>query len=169
MMYCIIYVLFLVFVWCPCMLAINGSVPYNGGLLPDIILLTLCYCHRGTCSNAMKMFCLCSLWSHLNVLTFPPLTVLNASSVVRRSWLAASSPDSEANDGSTSSRGVWQKIVKQWVYFIVILTQTRMLRAHYRETPKLQAGRSKKRKGDGSKEGRNEEKERKWTRVFQTT
>ena len=28
--------------WCPCM-AINVSVPYNGGFLPDIILLTLCY------------------------------------------------------------------------------------------------------------------------------
>ena len=28
-----------VFVWCPCM-AINISVQYSGGLLPDIILLT---------------------------------------------------------------------------------------------------------------------------------
>ena len=27
--------------WCPCM-AINVSVQYNGGLLPEIILLTLC-------------------------------------------------------------------------------------------------------------------------------
>ena len=36
-----------------------------------------------------------------------------------------------------------------------------MLRAHYRETPKLQAGRSKKGKDNGSKEGRKEEKERK--------
>ena len=27
------------FVWCPCM-AVNASVQYNGGLLPDIILLT---------------------------------------------------------------------------------------------------------------------------------
>ena len=36
-----------------------------------------------------------------------------------------------------------------------------MLRAHYRETPKLQAGRSKKRKDNGSKERRKEEKERK--------
>ena len=27
------------FFWCPCM-AINVSVQYNGGLLPDIILLT---------------------------------------------------------------------------------------------------------------------------------
>ena len=32
---------------CPCM-AINVNVQYNGGLLPDIILLTQCYLHRGT-------------------------------------------------------------------------------------------------------------------------
>ena len=36
-----------VFVWCPCM-AINISVQYNSGLLPDIIRLTQCYYHRGT-------------------------------------------------------------------------------------------------------------------------
>ena len=34
----------------------NVSVQYNGGLLPDIILLTKCYYHRGTRSNAMKKF-----------------------------------------------------------------------------------------------------------------
>ena len=34
------------FCWCPCM-AINVSVQYDGGLLPDIILLTQCYYHRG--------------------------------------------------------------------------------------------------------------------------
>ena len=28
-------------------MAINVSVQYNGGLLPDIILLTQCYYHRG--------------------------------------------------------------------------------------------------------------------------
>ena len=39
MMYYIFSVLFLPFVWCPCM-AINVSVQYNGGFLPDIILLT---------------------------------------------------------------------------------------------------------------------------------
>ena len=41
-------VLFLLFFWCPCM-AINVSVQYDGGLLPDIILLTQCYLffHRG--------------------------------------------------------------------------------------------------------------------------
>ena len=36
-----------------------------------------------------------------------------------------------------------------------------MLRAHYRETPKLQAARSKKGKDNGSKAWKNEEKERK--------
>ena len=45
---------------CPCM-AINVNVQYNGGLLPDIILLTQCYLHRGTCLTAMKRFCICSL------------------------------------------------------------------------------------------------------------
>ena len=29
-------------------MAINVSVPYNGGLLPDIMLLIQCYFHRGT-------------------------------------------------------------------------------------------------------------------------
>ena len=39
MVYYIVSVLFLLFFWCPCM-AINVSVQYNGGLLPDIVLLT---------------------------------------------------------------------------------------------------------------------------------
>ena len=59
---------FLVYITC---MAINVSVQYNGGLLPDIMLLTQCYYHRGTRLNAMKRFGLCSLCSHLNVLTFP--------------------------------------------------------------------------------------------------
>ena len=60
--YCIVSVLFLFFVWCPCM-AIDVSVPYNGGLLPDILLLTQCYYyyHRGTRVDATKKFCLCSV------------------------------------------------------------------------------------------------------------
>ena len=78
-LYCFCFFLFLVvvvcttiflfvkvsFTWCPCV-AINVvvSVQYNGGLLPDIILLTQCYYHRGTLLNAMKRFCLCSLLSH---------------------------------------------------------------------------------------------------------
>ena len=45
------------FFWCPCM-AVNVSVQYNGGLLPDNILLTQCYYQRGTRLNVMKMFCL---------------------------------------------------------------------------------------------------------------
>ena len=55
-------------------MAINVSVQYNGGLLPDIILLTQGYYHhRGTRLDAMKSFCICSLLSHLlSVLTFFP-------------------------------------------------------------------------------------------------
>ena len=33
-------------------MAINVSVQYNGGLLPDIIVLTQGYYHRGTRFNA---------------------------------------------------------------------------------------------------------------------
>ena len=55
-------------------MAINVSVQYNGGLPPDIILLTQCYYPRGTRLYGMKRFCICSLRSHLNVLTFSPLT-----------------------------------------------------------------------------------------------
>ena len=55
-------------------MAINVSVQYNGGLLPDIILFTQCHFHWGIRLNAMKRFCLCSLRCHLNVLTFFPLT-----------------------------------------------------------------------------------------------
>ena len=41
-------------------MAINVSVQHNGGLLPDIMLLTLCYYHnnRGTRLNDMKRFCI---------------------------------------------------------------------------------------------------------------
>ena len=39
MLYYIVTMLFLLFVWYPCMAIINNvSVQYNGGLLPDIIL-----------------------------------------------------------------------------------------------------------------------------------
>ena len=50
----------------------ESSVTYDilRRLLPDIILLTQCYFQRGTRLNAMERFCICSLWSHLNVLTF---------------------------------------------------------------------------------------------------
>ena len=39
----------------------NVNVQYDGGFLPDIILWTQCYLHRGTCLNAMKRFCICSI------------------------------------------------------------------------------------------------------------
>ena len=55
MVYYVVSVLFLMFFWCPC-IAINVNVQYNGGLLPDVILLTQCYFHRGTRLNAMKRF-----------------------------------------------------------------------------------------------------------------
>ena len=42
-------------------MANNVSVQYNGGFVPDIILLTQFYYHRGTRFNAMKRFCICSL------------------------------------------------------------------------------------------------------------
>ena len=38
-------------------MAINISVQYDGGLLPDIIRLTQCYNHWGTRLDGMKMFC----------------------------------------------------------------------------------------------------------------
>ena len=68
MMYFFVFAVFLV-----SLQAINVSVQYNGGLLPakynggllrllpDIILLTQCDCHRGTRLNVMKRFCICSL------------------------------------------------------------------------------------------------------------
>ena len=57
-------------------MAINVSVQYNVGLLPDIILLTPCYYHRGTRLKAMKMFLslqLIIIPPKLSVLTFSPL------------------------------------------------------------------------------------------------
>ena len=37
-------------------MAINVSVRYNGGLLPDIMLLTQGYYHRVTCSMPCRYF-----------------------------------------------------------------------------------------------------------------
>ena len=45
MMYYIVSVLCLLLVWCPYK-AINVSVQYNGGLLPDIILVDLRFHNR---------------------------------------------------------------------------------------------------------------------------
>ena len=64
MMYYIVSGVSLLFFWCPCM-AINVNVQCNGGLLPNIILLTQCYFRRGTRLNTMKRFYICSLGSHL--------------------------------------------------------------------------------------------------------
>ena len=60
MVYYIVSGLLLMFFWCPSM-AINVNVQYNGGFLPDIILWTQCYLHRGTCLNDVKRFCIYSL------------------------------------------------------------------------------------------------------------
>ena len=60
MVYYIVSGLPLMFFWCPYM-AINVNVQYNGGFLPDIVLWTQCYLHRGTCLNVMKRLCICSL------------------------------------------------------------------------------------------------------------
>ena len=62
---------FNVFVWCPCM-AINVSVQYNGGLLPDMMLLTQCYYHRGSRLNTVKRFCI-----YLQPIMIPPTTRFN--------------------------------------------------------------------------------------------
>ena len=42
-------------------MVINVSVQYNGGLLPDIILLTQGYYHWGTRLNTMQWLCIYSL------------------------------------------------------------------------------------------------------------
>ena len=73
MVYYIVSGLFLTFFWCPCM-AINVNVQYNGGLLPDIILLTQCYLHRGTCLNAMKSFVFTTFVLHKRFDTCSPIT-----------------------------------------------------------------------------------------------
>ena len=53
---------------------IPGSVQYNCGLLPDIILLTRCHYGRGTRLNAMKRFVFAAYdpTYQVNVLTFFP-------------------------------------------------------------------------------------------------
>ena len=57
-LHCLWFVFNVFLVYC---MAINVNVQYNGGLLPDIILLTQCYLHRGTCLNVMKRSCICSI------------------------------------------------------------------------------------------------------------
>ena len=55
-------------------MAINVGVQCNGGFLPNILLLILCYYHRETRLNAIELnsFCPYSLNSHLNVLIILP-------------------------------------------------------------------------------------------------
>ena len=50
-------------------MAINISVQNNGGLLPDIILLTQVYYPQGTRSNTMKWLCLYSLCNSILLLS----------------------------------------------------------------------------------------------------
>ena len=50
---------FVFHVWWPGMAINVVSVQYNGGFLPEIIMLTQVYYHRGTHLNAMKRFCIC--------------------------------------------------------------------------------------------------------------
>ena len=57
-LHCLWFVFNVYLVYC---MAINVYVQYNGVLLPDIILLTQCFLHRGTCLNTMKIICICSL------------------------------------------------------------------------------------------------------------
>ena len=54
-------------------MAINVNVQYNGGLLLDIILLTLRDYTLGNHFDIMKRFCPYSQCSHLNLLTIFPL------------------------------------------------------------------------------------------------
>ena len=55
-------------------MAIPIRIQYNGGFIPDIILLTECYYHRRTDLMSYKRFCLFSACSHLiNVFTIIPL------------------------------------------------------------------------------------------------
>ena len=81
MVYYIVSGLLLMFFWCPCMaINVNVDLQYNGGFLPDVVLWTQCYLHRGTggflpdiilwtqcclhrgtCLNATKRFCNCRL------------------------------------------------------------------------------------------------------------
>ena len=54
-------------------MVINISVQGNGGFLPDIILLTQGYYHRGTRLNTMEWLCLYSLC--ISILLLPCLMV----------------------------------------------------------------------------------------------
>ena len=111
------YNIVLFFVLCPCM-AINVSVQYNGGFLSGIILLTQCYYHWGTRLNAIKRFCICSLYSHLNVSIFFPLTggcseCLDAIIFFIKNYWLDEDPEDLASSGS-SRYGIWSPRWFSW-------------------------------------------------------
>ena len=54
-------VLFLFLSGVPAWRLMEVSAQHNGGFLPDMMLLTQCYYHRGTRLKAMKRLCFCSL------------------------------------------------------------------------------------------------------------
>ena len=56
-----IFLFIFVMLGVPAWRLIQVYIQYNGGLLPDILMLTQCYYHRGTRLNAIKRFCLRSL------------------------------------------------------------------------------------------------------------
>ena len=62
------------FFWCPFIAISNVSLQYNGGLFPDIILLTQCYYHRGT--NPFKC--------HKEVLSLQPMIPLERFDIFPR-------------------------------------------------------------------------------------
>ena len=64
--------------WWLCMV-INISVQYNGGFLPDIILLTQVYYHWGIRLNTMQWLCIYSLYN--SKLSLPCLMVYYIVSV----------------------------------------------------------------------------------------
>ena len=61
-------------------MVINISVQYNGGLLPDIILLIQGYYHRGTRLNTMLRLCIYSLCN--SILLLPCMMVYYIASVL---------------------------------------------------------------------------------------
>ena len=76
-------------------MAIKVSVRYNDGILPDVILLTLCYYHRGTRLKAIRSLCPRSLCSHLNVLTIFPSLGGDGKKVQVRSDFSLSNSDND--------------------------------------------------------------------------
>ena len=65
-------------------MAINVSVQNKGGLLPDIILLTQCYCHWGTRLNAMMRFYVFAAYDRIppkRFDVFSPCVGINAQKV----------------------------------------------------------------------------------------